>query len=240
MTHGGKFPRMTATLGIWALLVSTTVAQTAAPVSAPEPAPFHVELPHSHNPFSAYIPSSVADPVLSNSPRLQSLIVDGKLHLSLRDAIALALENNLDLAIARYNLPIADTDILRTQAGGFFRGVNAGVVQGTPGGGGSSLSGGSSGGGAGGTSGGAGGAGTGASGTVQSTLGVGSAVSSYDPNISGTLSNEHYTSPQSNKAIYGVPSLQANTTLGSSSPSCRGVPGDSRSGRNCARWAARV
>jgi hypothetical protein len=51
-------------------------------------------------------------------------------NLSLKDAIRLALENNLDLAIARYNLPIANTDILRTKAGGVFRGVNAGVVQG--------------------------------------------------------------------------------------------------------------
>ncbi len=84
----------------------------------------------------------------------------------------------------------------------------------TPGGGGTGLSGGTAGGGVGGTTGGAGGAGTGASGVVQSTLGVGSAISSYDPNISGTVSNEHYTQPQSNKAIYGVPSLQANTTTG--------------------------
>lgn len=45
------------------------------------------------------------------------------------------MENNLDIAIARYNLPIADMDILRPKAGGVFRGVNAGVVQGTPGGG---------------------------------------------------------------------------------------------------------
>ena len=64
-----------------------------------------------------------------------NIIRDGQLYLSLKDAIDLALENNLDLAIARYNLPIANTDILRTQAGGFFRGVNTGVVQGTPGGG---------------------------------------------------------------------------------------------------------
>ena len=45
-----------------------------------------------------------------------------KLYLTLKDAIALALENNLDLAIARCNIPIADTDLLRTKAGGFFRG----------------------------------------------------------------------------------------------------------------------
>ena len=42
---------------------------------------------------------------------------DGKLYLSLNDAIALALENNLDIAIARYNLNIADTDMLRAKAG---------------------------------------------------------------------------------------------------------------------------
>ena len=54
---------------------------------------------------------SVPEPDLSNSPRLDQLIRDGKLYLSIRNAIELALENNLDLAIARYNLPIADTDI---------------------------------------------------------------------------------------------------------------------------------
>ena len=90
--------------------------------------------------------------------RLDSLMRDGKLYLSLRDAIDLALENNLDLVIARYNLPIAQMDILRTQAGGQVRGVNTGVVQGTPGGG---LGASGAGGGAGGTTGGAGGAGSG-------------------------------------------------------------------------------
>jgi multidrug efflux system outer membrane protein len=92
------------------------------------------------------------------------------LYLTLQDAIALALENNLDLAIARYNMPIADTDLLRTKAGGSFRGVNTGVVQGTPGGGVGGYGAGAPGAGAGGTTGGAGGAGAGASGLVQSTL----------------------------------------------------------------------
>jgi outer membrane protein len=72
---------------------------------------------------------------MTNSPRLERLVADGKLNLSLKDAIDLALENNLDLAIARYNLPIANADLLRTKAGGTFLGVNTGVVQGTPGGG---------------------------------------------------------------------------------------------------------
>ncbi len=111
--------------------------------------------------------------ISANSTRLQQLIRDGKLYISLQDAIALALENNLDLAIARYNLPIADTDILRTKAGGSFRGVNTGVVQGTPGGGVGGFGTGAPGAGAGGTTGGAGGAGAGAAGLVQSTLGIG-------------------------------------------------------------------
>jgi len=63
------------------------------------------------------------------------------------------------MVIARYNLPIAQTDVLRTRAGGQVRGVNTGVVQGTPGGG---AGGAGAGTGAGGTSSGAGGAGAGA------------------------------------------------------------------------------
>jgi outer membrane protein TolC len=139
------------------------------------------------------------------------LVRDGKLYLSLKDAIDLALEDNLDLAIARYNLPIANTDILRTQAGGFFRGVNTGVVQGTPGGGVGGFGTGAPGAGAGGTTGGAGGAGAGASGLVQSTLGAGTAVSSYDPAIVASIGAEHQTTPLANLQIYGVPSLQLNT-----------------------------
>jgi outer membrane protein TolC len=157
------------------------------------------------------MPNQVPEPVLANSPRLEQLIREGKLYLSLRDAIDLALENNLDLAIARYNLPIANTDILRTQAGGFFRGVNTGVVQGTPGGGVGGFGTGAPGAGAGGTTSGAGGAGAGASGLVQSTLGTGTAVSSYDPAISANIGDEHQTLPLSNLTLNGVPTLQTNT-----------------------------
>ena len=178
-------------------------AQTNAPVS--------FAMPKSRNPISAYAPSEVPEPQLSNSTLLAQLIRDGKLYISLKDAIRLALQNNLDLAIARYNLPIADTDILRTQAGGVFRGVNTGVVQGTPGGGVGGYGAGAPGGGAGGTSGGAGGAGAGASGLVQSTLGTGTAVSSYDPAITGSIGAEHQTTPLANLQIYGTPSLQLNT-----------------------------
>jgi outer membrane protein TolC len=170
-------------------------------------------MPSSHNPLSSYAASEVPEPALTNSPRLGHLVRDGKLYLSLKDAIALALENNLDLAIARYNMPIADTDLLRTKGGGTFRGVNTGVVQGTPGGGVGGFGAGAPGAGAGGTTSGAGGAGAGASGLVQSTLGAGTPVASYDPELNANMGIEHQTSPLSNQKIYGVPSLQLNTTL---------------------------
>ncbi len=187
-------------------------AQVDAPSSTrPSITQLSLEMPKSHNPLDAYMPDSVPEPLLSNSSRLDQVIRDGKLYLSLKDAIDLALEDNLDLAIARYNLPIANTDILRTQAGGFFRGVNTGVVQGTPGGGVGGFGTGAPGAGAGGTSSGAGGAGAGASGLVQSTLGTGTTVSSYDPFINVNGGVEHQTSPVANRQIYGVPSLQLNT-----------------------------
>jgi outer membrane protein TolC len=167
----------------------------------------------SHNPFDAYRGKSVPPPSLANSTRLDSLVRDGKLYLTLQNAIDLALENNLDLVIARYNLPIAQMDVLRTQAGGSVRGVNTGVVSGTPGGAGVSF-GGSAGAGAGGTSGGAGGAGAGASGLVQSTLGTGAAVNSYDPFISAKTYVDHTTQLLPNQILYGVPVIHQNTILG--------------------------
>jgi outer membrane protein TolC len=84
-------------------------------------------------------------------------------------------------------------------------------VQGTPGGGVGGFGTGAPGAGAGGTTSGAGGAGAGASGLVQSTLGTGTPVSSYDPAIVGSVGAEHQTTPLANLQIYGVPSLQLNT-----------------------------
>ena len=187
------------------LLVASTM------IEAQVRTPVQLEMPQSHNPLSPYTADHVPEPVLTNSPRLDRLIRDGKLYLSLKDAIDLALENNLDLAIARYNLPIADADLLRTRAGGSFLGVNTGVVQGTPGGGVGGYGAGAPGAGAGGTTGGAGGAGAGASGLVQSTLGGGTPVSSYDPALTVATGIEHLTEPLSSTQIYGVPSLQLNT-----------------------------
>jgi outer membrane protein TolC len=197
--------------------VPQTTAPAPSPLTSPASLPIRtppsLAIPHSNNPIRAYLPSTVPKPNLDNSHRLNDLIRDGKLYISLQDAISLALENNLDLAIARYNLPIADTDIQRTKAGGSFRGVNTGIVQGTPGGGVGGFGAGAPGAGAGGTTGGAGGAGAGASGLVQSTLGIGTNVSSYDPILTGTTSLEHLTEPLGNLQLYGVPALNANTGI---------------------------
>jgi outer membrane protein TolC len=199
-------------IGLFALASVSGFAQDA---SAPALTPvLRLDIPHSNNPINTYRATLVPQPNLANSARIDSLVNNGVLELSLKDAISLALENNLDLAIARYNIPIAQADVLRTQAGGFFRGVNTGVVQNTPGGGVGGFGSSSSGAGAGGTSAGAGGAGSGASGQVQSTLGTGTNVSSYDPMIGGAFNIEHYTQPLSNTTIYGVQELQQNTTNG--------------------------
>ena len=166
---------------------------------------------HFPNPIAPYLPRQVPSPSFGNTPRLETLLKDGKLMLSLSDAVTLALENNLDLAIARYNLTIADVDVLRAKSGAQILGVPTGLVLGTPGGGIGGFGTGASGGGAGGTSGGAGGAGTGASGLVQSTLGTGAPIQSYDPTLTSTLRVEHGTFPLTSNVLSGaVPFLQQN------------------------------
>ncbi len=139
------------------------------------------------NPLNPYKARQVAPPNLANTPRIDQLMRDGKLYISMNDAVALALENNLDIAIARYNLNIADTDVWRAKAGyNSILGVNSGVVQNTPGGGVGGL-GTQVGSGTGGTSVAAGGAGAGSSGLVQSTLGSGPLITSFDPIFTSTF-----------------------------------------------------
>jgi outer membrane protein TolC len=133
-----------------------------------------------------YLPQELAQPSFANSSRIDSLMRDGKIYLSIDDAIALALENNLDLDLARYNLNIADADLLRAKSGASILGVNTGVVQNTPGGGVGGL-GGTVGSGTGGTTVAAGGAGTGTLGLVSSTLGIGSNITSFDPLLVSSL-----------------------------------------------------
>jgi|SRR5579863_428988 len=78
--------------------------------------------------FRAYSYPYVPPESLSNSLKLSELIKNGKLELSLDDAIELALENNLDVAVGRYQLPLAQLDILRAKSGGAARGVTGAVI----------------------------------------------------------------------------------------------------------------
>ena len=178
-------------LALWSQVASPALS---TPPAAPQPAqPQAVHLRDYSIPRSAfphllqpYMAQELAQPNLGNSPRIDALMRDGKIYLSIDDAIALALENNLDLDIARYNLNIAAADLLRAKSGANILGVNTGIVQNTPGGGVGGL-GGTVGSGTGGTTVAAGGAGTGTNGLVSSTLGIGSTITSFDPALTGTL-----------------------------------------------------
>jgi outer membrane protein len=136
----------------------------------PQSRDFSKERSYWPNPLAPYKPTTAPSASFLNSPRLGDLIKDGKIYLSLSDAIMLALENNYDIAIQRFNLNIADTDILRTRSGALFLGINSGLVTGTLGGSGTTVT---TGGGPGGTSVAAGGAGTGAGGLALTTNGGG-------------------------------------------------------------------
>ncbi|HXY00030.1 MAG TPA: TolC family protein [Candidatus Limnocylindrales bacterium] len=73
----------------------------------------------------------IAPGVLANAPRLEQLIHDGKLELSLQDAIALALENSMDIVVTRYNPWIADVSLLKTKAGGYGYGTPGSISVGS-------------------------------------------------------------------------------------------------------------
>jgi outer membrane protein len=181
------------------------VAQTASQDYSKAPSQFP-------DVIAPYKPVSVPPPNLGNTARVDQLMHNGKILLSINDAVALALENNLDIVLARYNLNIADTDILRAKGGSNILGVNTGIVQNTPGGGVGGLSG-AVGSGTGGTSVAAGGVGTGTNGLVSSTLGIGSPITSFDPIVSGTLQMDR-DFLESTSIFTQVPNGVANTNTG--------------------------
>jgi outer membrane protein len=78
---------------------------------------------------SPYEAPRVPPVTFSNSPRLENHIRAGILYLSLSDAIALAIENNLDVEFERFALPIAATDLLRAQGGGTLRGISMDIAE---------------------------------------------------------------------------------------------------------------
>ena len=210
--------RLITTVVLFATLGAACWAQeppaAPTPQNTPEARPLPVlnySKPVSHfpNPVGPYTARHLAPPNLANTARIDQLMREGKLYLSLNDAIALALENNLDIAISRYNLNIADTDILRARAGASILGTPLGVVLNTPGAGIGGI-GAQSGSATGGTTLGAGGIGAGTNGLVSSTLGLGPNITSFDPILTGTLQEDHF-SQKSTSPFSGVPILAQNT-----------------------------
>ena len=116
-------------------VLAQEAAKPAAPAPKPEPAAVPLSLQLSKHNFSRgprtlpnlinpYRPIKLEEPNLTNSLRLEQLIHDGKVEITLRETIELALENNLDIVVQRYYPWGADTDILRTLGGGVGRGLS--------------------------------------------------------------------------------------------------------------------
>ncbi len=157
--------------------------------------------------WKPYFPQAIPLPVMENTPRLHSLIHDGKLELSLSDALSLALENNLDMDIERYVIPFAATDILRTKSGQANRGFTGALQPGE-------LNSGAIG--AGVTNGG----GAGGTGNAGGITGGGGAVSigpagAFDPSVSYSWSYDHVVSPLNSIVVSGIPTTTSAATANS-------------------------
>ncbi len=159
--------------------------------------------------------------VLDNSPRIESLVSNGKLNLKLVDAIALALENNLDIALQRYIPEFSQTDLLRSKAGQSPRGFTGGTTPGglTAG----ALGAGLSGSGAGSGVGSAGGI-TGGGGSVQ----VG-ASGNFDPVLNVNFSYDRVTSPLNTSVVSGLYKVVGQNTAFTASYAQLFSPGTSYS-----------
>lgn len=122
----------------------------------------------------------------ANSGRLDSLLRGGNVYLSLQDAIALALENNLDIELQRYGPRLAATDMLRARTGSTIRGVSTAVS----------------------------GAGPGAASAVTAVnTGTGVGIINLEPVVLFNFNRLHNTTPQTSSFVTGTNSLiNENTT----------------------------
>ena len=130
---------------------------------------------------------------VSNTSRIDALLRAGNLYLSLSDAIALALENNLDVEIERYEFSIAEADLLRAHSGASINGIPTSVLPGIPTGANLAMLGSSS-------------AGLAANGDLSALATLGQGLS-FDPFVTGNLNFGHTTSPQSNTVTTGTTAL---------------------------------
>lgn len=184
---------------------------SATPQNASSESPSLLDYSHGPRPFpdifNPYKPEPIQPVELANSPRLRDLIRNGHLELSLSDALALAVEDNLDIAVERFVHPIAEADILRTSSGQAARGVPgaplpSGLSAGALGVGVNQSAGLSGVGNAGGISGGGG------------AVSIGQ-VGTFDPAVSFNASYDNTTSPLNSTVVAGVPHVTTASSAGS-------------------------
>src|SRR4051794_31206787 len=153
-----------------------------------------------------YLAESIAPIRTSNSARLRDLVRAGRLYLTAQDAIALALENNIDIESARYNPLILASQVRRAEAGGALAGVpsaraQSGAVQSGQGVAGSQQA--------------AGVSPTGnnqSSATTNATITqIGPVTPTLDPVFQDIQSYSHQSNPQANQRQSGVLNLITNT-----------------------------
>ncbi len=169
------------------LLAPVSPAQQAGPN-----APWQ-ERPAWHSGIShPYRPVEVAPISLANSGRIEALMRGGRVYLSLQDAIALALENNLDIEIQRYGTRLAEVDYMRAKAGGAIRGVSTSVAQGPSGATGA-------------------GGGSGVSGAAGTTTVSSTGIPSLDPVLNTNYTWGHFTAPQVNSFLVGSNAIVSTT-----------------------------
>ncbi len=149
-----------------------------------------------------YEATSVPQIRLSNSPRLESLLRGGNLYLTAQDAVALAIENNIDVEVQRYAPLLAQEVLRRAKAGGALRSVGLPVAGGPQS---VSLQGVSLAGAGALTT----GTGVGSGGGIVTQLGP--VIPSLDPTVLAFVNFQHATIPQSNTVLTGTTALIQNT-----------------------------
>ncbi len=211
------FPRSTLSLMLAALLIPQPFVLSAQSYRR-EPYIDYSKAPQGFpNIINLFKVPNIPEIDLANSARLDQLIYDGKLYLSLQDAIALAIENNLDIEFARYGPKLADTDILRAQSGQQLRGTQTQISTLSTG---QTLGGGGGGGGAQATgitgqAGGGGGGGAGGVGDAASFFGT-QAVN-LDPRAFANINWGHFSQPQTSDFVTGTNTFireQTNSVFG--------------------------
>ncbi len=91
--------------------------QTAPPLTVTAGTQYTKGAPWFPRSIGSYVPRTVPEPVLTNTPTIHQLVHEGKLNLSLQEAITLAIENNLNIDVQRYTTWITDTSLLAAKAG---------------------------------------------------------------------------------------------------------------------------